>query len=76
MSAAQSQFSSPDSSSSGSQPDLQSESQLNSQTDSSSSSQPQSNPNPLRFKKPWVWTLLALSLITGGVIWRWIAPTN
>ena len=77
MSAPESQFSSPDSSSSGSQPDLQSESQLNSQTDLSSSSQPQSNPNPLRFKKPWVWTLLALSLITGGVtVWRWIAPTT
>ncbi len=77
MSASESQFSSPHSSSSGSQPDLQSESQLNSQTDSSSSFQPQSSPNPLRFKKPWVWTLLALSLITGGVtVWRWIAPTS
>jgi HlyD family secretion protein len=77
MSASKSQFSSSDSSSSDSQPDLQSDLQLSSQTDSSSSSQPQSNPNPLRSKKPWVWTLLALSLMTGGVtVGRWIAPTN
>ncbi|CAA9351920.1 RND efflux system, membrane fusion protein [uncultured Leptolyngbya sp.] len=77
MSASESQFSSPDSSSSDSQSDSQSDLQLISQTDSSFGSQLQSNPNPLRSKKPWVWTLLALSLMTGGVtVARWIAPTN
>ncbi|MBD1868833.1 efflux RND transporter periplasmic adaptor subunit [Cyanobacteria bacterium FACHB-471] len=64
MSASEPQFSSSDS-------------QPNSQTDSSFSSQLQSNSNPLRSKKPWIWTLLALSLLTGGVMFgRWIAPTS
>lgn len=77
MSASESHFSSPDSSSSDSQTDSQSDLQLDSQTDSSFSSQLQSNPSPLRSKKPWLWTLLALSLLTGGVTFgRWIAPTN
>jgi HlyD family secretion protein len=77
MSASEPHFSSPDSSSSDSQADSQSDLQLDSQTDSSLSSQIQSNSSPLRSKKPWIWTLLALSLLTGGVMFgRWIAPTN
>lgn len=69
MNTSESHPSSPDSSSSDSQSDLQ--------ADSSFSSQLQSNLNPLRFKKPWLWALLALSLMTGGVTaWRWIAPTS
>lgn len=77
MSTSESRLSSPDSSSSDSQPDSQADLQLNSQTDSLFSSQLRSNLNPLRSKKFWLWALLALSLMTGGVtVWRWIAPTS
>ena len=77
MSVSESHFSSPDSSSSDLQADSQSNLQLDSQTDSSFSSQIQSNPNPTRSKRLWIWALLALSLLTGGVtIGRLIAPTN
>ena len=77
MNTSESHPSSPDFSSSDSQPDSQADLQLNSQTDSSFSSQLKSNLNPLRFKKPWLWALLTLSLMTGGVTaWRWIAPTS
>lgn len=79
MSASEPQFS-PDSLSSDSQLNSQLDSQSSSQLDSqpvSSSAQVQSNPNRLRSRKPWLWTLLALSLVTGGVtVGRWMAPTS